>query len=322
MSMFIGGGTPSLIPYVHIERIMAEARRSYKFTGDAEITIESNPGTLDKEKLKAYRESGINRLSIGLQARQDRLLGFLGRIHTSKQFDEAVFLARDHGFSNINADIIFGIPNQTFEDWKDTISRILELDLPHVSCYSLKIEDNTEFGRLKEKGMLEEADDILDRRMYHHAVEVLGDAGLAQYEISNFAKPQNRCRHNMNYWQRGEYLGFGSAAHSFIGDERFANTADVRRYIESVNNGSIELSELNVIDREEALSESMILGLRLTGGVNLDCLSSICQTDVESKYREKLKLLCVRNLVELDGAMIRLTEKGMDFANQVFVEFI
>ena len=322
MSIFIGGGTPSLIPYILIERIMEGARRFYNILCDAEISIESNPGTLDQEKLKAYREAGINRLSMGLQAHQDHILKFLGRIHTAKQFDEAVFLAKNNGFSNINADIIFGIPNQTFFDWRDTVSRILEFEIPHVSCYSLKIEEGTEFGKLKEKGMLEEADDILDRKMYHHAINVLGKAGVAQYEISNFAKPQNRCLHNMNYWLRGEYLGFGSAAHSFINEERFANISDVRRYMKSVKDGSIELSERDTINKEEALSESMILGLRLNEGVNLDYLSSTYQLDVGDKYREKLKMLYGKNLVDLDGAMVRLTEKGMDFANQVFVEFI
>jgi oxygen-independent coproporphyrinogen-3 oxidase len=322
VSIFIGGGTPSLIPYGHIERILESCRQHYRISPDAEITIESNPGTLDADKMKAYANAGVNRLSIGLQAYQDRLLAFLGRIHTAKQFDEAVLLAQSNGFFNINADIIFGIPNQTMEEWQATVSRILELEIPHVSCYSLKIEDDTEFGALREKGLLAEVDDSLDREMYHYAIDAFDNAGLKQYEISNFAKPRRQCRHNMNYWLRGEYLGFGSAAHSFIAGQRYANTPDVRRYMEGISAGIPELSERYAVSGEEALSESIILGLRLTEGIDIGYLSAKHGVDVESRYGDKIKLLLDRNLVESDGAMVRLTKKGLDYANQAFVEFI
>jgi len=322
MSLFIGGGTPSLLPYAFILSIMDAVRRHYRLLPDAEITIEANPGTLDEDKVKAYLDAGINRLSIGLQAYQDRLLKFLGRVHTARQFDEAVSMAQRHGFSNINADIIFGIPHQTMDDWLETLSRVLSHRIPHVSCYSLTIEEDTPFGRMKREGKWQDPDEELERSMYHTAMEMLGEAGLEQYELSNAAKPHHRCRHNMNYWQRGEYLGFGAAAHSFHNCQRSANTSDIRLYMERMARGNPVLDECYPVPDEEGLSESMILGLRLTEGVDLDELSTVYHTDVRLKYREKLEKLAERKLVELEGSVVRLTKRGMDLANQVFVEFI
>jgi putative oxygen-independent coproporphyrinogen III oxidase len=322
MSVFIGGGTPSLLPGEYIQRIMEAAGRYYMILPDAEITIEANPGTLDREKIRAYRDAGINRLSIGLQAYQDRLLRFLGRVHTAAQFDEAVVMAQDNGFENINADIIFGIPFQSMDDWIETVSRVLYHRLPHVSCYSLTVEEGTPFGKMKQDGSWPGTDEDLERMMYYRAIEIFEDAGLMQYEISNLAKPQYRCRHNMNYWLRGEYLGFGAAAHSFLNDERWANTADLRLYIESVENGKTAVSECCRISKDEALSESIILGLRMTGGIDLDELSSVYGIDVRGKYGSQLAELAGRELVEISGSVVRLTKRGKDFANQVFVEFI
>jgi len=322
VSIFLGGGTPSLLPGSAIQRIMEAARKHYSLLPDTETTIEANPGTLDHDRLRAYREAGINRLSIGLQAWQNHLLEFMGRIHKASEFDEAVFMAQDHGFSNINADIIFGIPYQTMEDWLETISRVLSCQIPHVSCYSLTVEEGTRFGKLKQEGIWPEPDEDLEREMYRAAIDVFGEAGFEQYEISNMAKPHYRCRHNMNYWLRGEYLGFGVAAHSFFNQARFANTPDLRLYMESVERGNAALSEYYYISNEEALSESMILGLRLTEGIDLDELSSVYRTDVRKKYGKKLADLAERELVELNGSVVRLTKRGMDFANQVFVEFI
>jgi len=322
MSLFIGGGTPSLLPYDTVLRIMDAVRKHYRLLPDAEITIETNPGTLDHDKIRAYREAGINRMSIGLQAWQDHLLEFMGRVHNAGDFDEAIIMAQNHGFSNINADIIFGIPYQTMDDWVETITKVLSYQIPHVSCYSLIVEEDTPFGRMKREGCWQDPDEELERKMYSKAIEVFEKAGLEQYEISNLAKPQYRCQHNMNYWLRGEYLGFGIAAHSFYNNERWANSSDLRLYMESIERGSNPMSECYYITNEEALSESMILGLRLTEGIDLDYLSSFYRTDVRKKYGEKLADLAERQLVELKGSVVRLTKRGMDFANQVFIEFI
>lgn len=320
-TIFIGGGTPSLIPYHQISMIMDKIR-CFQLASDTEITIECNPGTLDASKLKAYAALGINRLSIGLQAYQERLLKLLGRIHTGKQFEEAVFLAKSHGFSNINADIIFGIPHQTLEDWRETLNRVMALDLPHVSCYGLKIEEGTALDRLRRDGRLDEVDDALDRLMYEEAKAILAEHGLYQYEISNFARQGYASRHNIRYWERDEYVGLGAAAHSLTGDRRYANTSDVGLYLKGIASGKPVLSEDYTISHEEALSESMILGLRMNKGINLDELSRTFGVNVRERFHEKLMNLSSKELVDYTGAMVRLTKKGMDFANQVFIEFI
>lgn len=321
-TIFIGGGTPSLIPSEYISRILETVNRYYKVSKECESTIESNPGTLTDEKLKDYKNFGINRLSIGLQACQNEVLKKLGRIHTYEDFIFALKLAQKHGFANINADIIFGIPNQTLTQWMDTVSRVISFNLTHISCYSMQIEDETVFGRLKRAGQLEEVEDELDRDMYHYAVDAFDKAGFPQYEISNFSKPHFRCRHNMNYWERGEYLGTGAGAHSFINSRRFANTSDVMGYIEGIKEKKPLLSEDNNISVDDGIKESIFLGLRLNDGVDFTKLSKQYGLDLESMYQKKLNKLLSLNLVEFKGSVIRLTRKGMDLANKVFVEFI
>ncbi len=321
-SIFIGGGTPSLIPYADIARILDTVRSYYNTNKDCESTVESNPGTLTSEKLAAYRSAGINRLSLGLQACQDRLLKKLGRIHTFHDFKEAVNLAQTHGFENINADIIFGIPGQSFEEWRETIAQVLAINLTHISCYSLKIEEETVFGRMAKEGTLHEVEDEMDRQMYHYAINEFHGAGFDQYEISNFAKPQYRCKHNMNYWERGEYIGIGGGAHSFYQNRRYANTPDVLKYIEGVKKESLILSEDTTLSVEDGMAERIILGLRLNKGIDLALISKEFGMDMEKKYHKELAKLLSQKLVERDGTMIRLTKIGMDLANTVFIEFI
>ena len=321
-TIFIGGGTPSLIPHNHIERILDTVHSHYHVIKDCESTLESNPGTLTGEKLTAYRAAGINRLSMGLQACQERLLKKLGRIHSFNDFTQAVILAQKHGFENINADIIFGIPDQSFEEWCETVARVLAFDLTHISCYSLKIEDETVFGRMLKEGHLHEIEDELDRRMYHYAINLFYQAGLEQYEISNFAKPPYLCKHNMNYWERGEYIGIGAGAHSFYEERRYANTSDVLMYIEGVKKESLTLSENMGLSKEEGLSEKIILGLRLNKGIDLALLSKEFDIDLEKKYHKELEQLSSQALVERNGSVIRLTKTGLDLANTVFIAFI
>ncbi|MCX7772031.1 MAG: radical SAM family heme chaperone HemW [Clostridia bacterium] len=321
-TIFIGGGTPSLLATRDINRIFEAIHARFTLVPGCETTIESNPGTLDAQKLKVYRQVGINRLSMGLQAGQDRLLKALGCIHTFEDFKQAVYLAQKHGFININADIIFGIPEQTMDDWHETVQRLMAFELTHLSCYSLKIEEHTVFGSLRDEGKLSEMDDELDRCMYHYAVEKFMASGFPQYEISNFAKPQYVCKHNMNYWERGEYIGLGAGAHSFTDELRYANTPDVRDYIAGIQKGTPVITEENAISKEEALSEAIILGLRLNMGIDLSEVSHTFGVDVASKFSKELSALTMQKLVEQKGSVIRLTAKGLDLANQVFIQFI
>lgn len=321
-TVFIGGGTPSLIPAVYISKILDTVYSYYKVSTDWECTIECNPGTLTDDKLRVYKDSGVNRLSIGLQACQDKILKELGRIHTCEDFLFSLKLAQKHEFENLNADIIFGIPYQTFEQWQDTIKWVIDLDLAHVSCYSLIIEDDTVYGDMKKKGIIKEAEDELDRKMYHYAVDSFNAAGLYQYEISNFAKPHLRCRHNMNYWRRGEYLGVGAGAHSHYNRRRFANIADVSGYIEGVKKRNLILSEDSYLSKENELEESIFLGLRLNEGIDLSKLSKDFKIDLVRKHGRKIEKFIAQKLVERQGPVIKLTKKGMDIADAIIVELI
>ncbi|NLV35773.1 MAG: radical SAM family heme chaperone HemW, partial [Clostridiaceae bacterium] len=229
-SIFIGGGTPSLVEPKYITRLLELCSKHLQLDGEAEISMESNPGTLNFENLKAYKQAGVNRLSIGLQAWQDRLLKELGRIHDRDQFVKNIEAACKAGFSNINADLIFGLPGQSFEDWKETLEAVTSLKhgdgspvLKHLSCYDLKIEEGTVLGDRLKAGTLTAAEDELDRRMYQYTIEMLSDKGFHQYEISNFARPGYECRHNLVYWKAQEYAGFGAGSHSYLDGYRFSN---------------------------------------------------------------------------------------------------
>ncbi|HEX3030604.1 MAG TPA: radical SAM family heme chaperone HemW [Clostridia bacterium] len=321
-TIFLGGGTPSYIDPHYIYEVMNLCRKKLDITSNAEISIETNPGTLTYEKLIAYKDIGINRLSIGLQAWQNHILKGLGRIHTNSEYIENFYEARKAGFSNINTDLIFGLPGQTLKDWNETLERVIELKPEHLSCYSLKIEEGTEFGRLKDAGKLEEIEDELDREMYYMAIEKLKKEGFSHYEISNFAKPGYECKHNMIYWRAEEYIGFGAGAHSYFQGKRYNNASNPEEYSAALNRGIQPLEDIQEIDREEQMSEYMLLGLRLIEGI--DCLEfeSRFNANVFSLYGDRIAVLCKKKLLETEERFIRLTPKGLDFANEVFMEFV
>ena len=249
-SIFIGGGTPSLVDPKYITGLLEVCSKYMLLDGDAEISMESNPGTLTYENLKSYRAAGVNRLSIGLQAWQDRLLKDLGRIHSRQQYVDNLDAAYRAGFRNINTDLIFGLPGQTLEDWADTLEAVTSISpLTHLSCYDLKIEEGTVFGDRLAVGSLKPAEDELDREMYHYTVERLAKKGFRQYEISNFSRPGYECKHNLVYWKAREYAGFGAGAHSYLNSTRFSNVSGIEQYIEAVR------SELRSDVQMDSLSE-------------------------------------------------------------------
>ena len=376
-TIFIGGGTPSLVEPRYISDLMETCSRHLQPDKDAEVSMESNPGTLSYEKLKTYKAAGINRISIGLQAWQDHLLKSIGRIHDRHQFAENLDAAVRAGFENINVDLIFGLPGQTFEDWAQTIEEVAGLSpVKHISCYSLKIEEGTVLGDRLAAGTLQPADDELDRRMYHYAVEALAAKGYRQYEISNFAVPGYECRHNLIYWKAREYAGFGAGAHSYLNSVRFSNAVGIEEYIKAVAdvyrrgeyiapaahliNGPDEVcgqsgvygvsdasgavrtgsagtfpgncglhQEFDVIGLSEAMSEYMILGLRLNEGISSAEFRERFGADLKEIYGDKLDKLVKRGLIAADMAnegehtsKYRLTSLGSDIANSVFIEFI
>ncbi len=321
-TVFIGGGTPSFVDPVYIYELMELCSKTFEICGDAEITIEANPGTLSVEKLRLYREAGINRLSMGLQAYQKNLLRLMGRIHTAEDFMSNFEDARKAGFKNINADLIFGLPGQTLRDWEKTIAGILQWEPEHLSCYSLKIEDGTIFGQMLERGELSPLDDEQDREMYYLAVNRLREAGIRHYEISNFARPGYECRHNIKYWKACRYIGVGPGAHSYFDGKRYGNICDIENYIKCVSNGQNTAENIEPVYKKDEISEFIILGLRLTEGIDTEEFRHRFGRGIFDIYGIQIKELTDRGLLECRGSRLALSSKGLDLANSVFVEFL
>ncbi|MEW9123010.1 MAG: radical SAM family heme chaperone HemW [Thermotaleaceae bacterium] len=321
-SIFIGGGTPSLLPIVEIARIFDTINRSFQLQGTAEITLESNPGTLDKEKLAFYLSSGINRLSIGLQAWQNNLLRQLGRIHTSEEFAANYYMAREVGFQNINIDLMFGLPKQSMKDWIETINQIISLKPEHISAYSLKIEENTPYNTLYSQGKLSLPDEETERDMYHHTVNILAVHQYQHYEISNFSLAGKASVHNQIYWKNQEYIGLGLGAHSFFNKMRFSNTDNFYDYISKIQKNQSPILEKEKISKTEEMAETMFLGLRLMEGMDMDIFKKRFDISPMDFYREAVETLVNRGLLIIDKNMLRLTQRGIDLSNRVFVAFL
>lgn len=321
-TMFIGGGTPSYVPSEYIQGLLEKVYESFSIEEDAEITIEANPGTLTPQKLDMYRSCGINRLSMGVQAWQNDLLSVLGRIHTIEEFLQNFHEARKAGFDNINIDLMFALPGQTLSHWEQTLTSVVELHPEHISCYSLTIEEETPFGKWYASGRLQKTSDMLDREMYHRAIALLRHAGYFHYEISNFSRPRYECKHNKVYWNCDSYIGIGAGAHSYIDGIRYANPADLQQYLSVLNKGILPREELERVDRQEAMKEHMIMGLRLIQGISFDEFARKFGQDVRQVFPKQLKKLLHQGLLEQDSQGIRLTCRGLDLANEAMVEFI
>lgn len=321
-TIFIGGGTPSCVDSRYIFEMLNFCKQNLNISENSEISIECNPGTLDEQKLREYKSCGINRISIGLQAFQSNLLKYLGRRHSKEDFLSSIEIVKKAGFNNINADVIFGIPGQTLEDWKETLKALVELGITHISAYSLKIEEGTRFGDLFKKGELLPMEDILDREMYHYAITYLKDNGFSQYELSNFAKAGYECKHNLTYWKCVDYLGVGAGSHSYLDFTRFSNVYSVEAYIECLKKGEKPVEERTPVEFCDRMAEYMFLGLRLTDGVTNKQFNDIFNQNMFEKYHENFKRLEHKGLITIEGDSVRLTDLGLDLANQAFMEFV
>lgn len=330
-TIFFGGGTPTFPPYKYVVKVLEVLRKYFIFAPNCEITIESNPGTVTNESLKAYFDAGFNRLSIGLQSANDCILENLGRIHKYEHFVEEISAAREVGFSNINVDLMFGLPNQKTTDLLKTVDKVLEFLPTHISCYSLIVEEGTPFYDEHKKGCLIVPDDKEDREMYHLAIDKLASVGLNQYEISNFAFNGYECRHNVKCWKYYDYVGFGAGACSLLTDRkkindntkdvirhRRSNIFDVQAYIDA--NDKCDYDEL--IDFETASNEVFMLGLRLIDGVDLGEFKQRFGIDADNMFATQFERLINKGIVKRENNKIMLTEFGLDFANQAFMEFI
>ena len=317
-SIFIGGGTPSVLDERLLGDILKEIRNRFKVEEDAEITIEVNPGTANIGKLQAYREMGINRLSIGLQSPQDRELKILGRIHNYGQFLEIYQEARTVGFDNINIDLMSAIPDQTYEGWAKNLRTAAELEPEHISAYSLIVEEGTPFAARK----LNLPDEDTEYNMYEATAQILKEYGFEQYEISNYARKGRECRHNVGYWTRQDYLGFGLGASSLYGKERFANTADMKKYLENSRNPEKIREKEPSLTREDEMSEFMFLGLRMTKGISKADFQKCFGCTIESVYGEVLeKYESMGLLLEQDGRIF-LSREGIHVSNSIMAEFL
>ena len=323
-TIYIGGGTPSIVPSEYIERVIKEIFDKYKVSKNAEITIEVNPGTVDEEKLKKYLSIGINRISIGLQSTNDELLKMLGRIHTYKEFEDVYEKVRKVGFKNINVDLMIGLPNQTIDDVEESLERIINKNPEHISVYSLIVEENTKMFDLVNEGILKLPNEDLERKMYWRVKEILELNGYNHYEISNFSKVGFESKHNMNCWNQHDYFGFGVAAHSYFDGMRYSNINDLKRYIENLKN---EEAVYNVVfhekqDKEEMMKEYMVLGLRKIEGVKISEFKNKFVDNPLYVFRKELEKLTKNDLVIIDEDKIQLTKRGLDFANMVWMEFV
>ena len=322
-TIYIGGGTPSYISAKSIKDILNVIREKFKIDDNAEITIEINPGTVDEEKMKTYIEAGINRISVGLQSANDVLLKEIDRIHNFEQFLETIRIAKSVGFSNINADVMIGLPNQTIYDVEDTINLLLKENLQHISVYSLIVEDGTKIKKQIENKKLSLPDDEIERYMYWFTKRKLEKNGFIHYEISNFAKPGYASKHNMDCWNQKEYIGFGLNASSYEDDIRYKNTSDLRAYINNLEKGeqfkNIQIEERQ--DKKAKMDEFFLLGLRKINGINLNEFEHKFNENPIFIYKDTFEKLLDEDLIVFDINYVKLSKKGLDLANQVWEEF-
>lgn len=323
-TIFIGGGTPSCMPYGDILRIMQTVRRHFDTTRCSEITIECNPGTVDERKLTEYAQCGINRISFGLQSINNRLLRTIERIHSYEDFLRSMEMAKSFGFDNINADIMYGLPGQSTDDFVQTLNAVIKLGLAHISAYSLILEESTPLYDMVHSGKLKLPDEDEEYAMHRSAVELLQRSGYHRYEISNYSKPGSECRHNLVYWNVDEYIGAGVNSHSCVFTDdmqiRYENYANIASYKSSVGKGCLPISSKQIIQGMEQMTEYVMLGTRKTNGFSLEEFRRRFNVDFTDAFGEKLSGIDKRLYVTDDH--FYLTDAGLDIQNSVLCDLL
>lgn len=333
-TVFIGGGTPSVIREEYIEKVLCKLKENFIINKNAEVTIEANPGTVDENKLQAYRDCGINRISFGLQSTDNEELKALGRIHTFEEFAVSYNFARNVGFDNINVDIMSALPNQSLQSYVNSIRKVCDLKPEHISAYSLIVEENTPFYNMD----LSLPDEDTEREMYYETKRILSEAGFERYEISNYSRAGYECRHNIGYWTGEDYLGFGLGASSYFNGIRFKNSDSFERYFENhkfygekptnidealicdLGYGEIEVNSI-----EDKMREYMFLGLRLTDGVSKKEFLAKFGKNMDEVFENEIQKNMKLSLLETskcDKDRICLTQRGLDLANTVMSDFV
>ena len=319
-TIYFGGGTPSFINEDLIEKVLNRIKERFNVLDDAEITLELNPGTANKEKLEFYKKIGINRLSIGLQSAENRLLKLIGRVHTYEEFLSIYNEARNVGFKNINVDLMLALPTQTMNELVNSLIKVINLNPEHISLYSLILEEGTVLEKEINEGKFELLSEDMERKMYWKTKRMLEKNKYFQYEISNFSKKGFESKHNYNCWNQNDYLGFGVAAHSYLNDIRFTNTNLIEDYIDKSLNDSFDILEKQT--KEDKVKEYMILGLRKIDGVKISEFEQKFGINPLLAFRFEIEKLVQKDLIEIDLDNIKLTKNGLDFANIVFTEFV
>lgn len=321
-SIFIGGGTPSMLPGDCMRRIMDEVYKNFRVEKQAEISMESNPGSLTREKIEIYKASGINRVSMGLQSADEEQLKELGRIHSYKEFEQNYHLLREVGYKNINIDLMFGLPQQTLRDWKQTLEQVIALHPEHISIYSLLIEEGTPFYEQSENNELVLPDEELERRMYWEANRILQEKGYEHYEISNYSKKGFECQHNKVYWELGDYIGMGIGSASYFDGDRMENIVDLDGYIHAGGDLDVIIAAHHHSTELEKKEEFIFLGLRLIKGISKREFFNQFSEDISKDYDNVIKRLMDEELIIDKDDTIRLTSRGFDISNYVLAQFL
>lgn len=320
-TIFIGGGTPSVLESDELECLLKEVAK-LNMAKDIEYSMECNPGNLTEEKLEVMKKYGVNRISMGLQAKQDNLLKGLGRIHNYKTFKENFLLAKKVGFNNINVDLMFGLPNQRLNEWEETLREIISLEPAHISAYSLIIEEGTAFYNLYENDKLKLPTEEEERKMYHLAKKILEENGFNQYEISNYAKERKECRHNLAYWNMDNWIGVGSAAASYINGKRIKNISSVEEYINSINEKGEAVEEIINNSKNDNIEEFMFMGLRKINGIDENEFKKRFSMNINDVYGEILNKYIDEGLLIRESGRIFLSEKGIEISNVIIADFL
>lgn len=322
VTLYIGGGTPTLLGMEELKRLFLLLQRHIALEGVAEFTVEANPGTLDRDKLHLLYSSGVSRLSIGVQSFDDGCLRRIGRIHTGQEAGEAVTAAQGAGFANISVDLMYGLPGQTLDLLRQSTVAAAELGVQHISLYGLQLEEGTAFDKMQRQGRLSLPEDELTEAMYDYMAAALPEYGYQRYEISNFARPGFASRHNLSYWQDVPYLGFGSGAHGYWGNYRYKNPDSVEAYIDGILQGHDVRQTEEVVTEKAHIEEFCFLALRTADGISRKKFAALFGRDVYDLYGEVIRRLAAEGLLAEDKERIYLPPLGMKYGNQVFGEFL
>ncbi len=319
-TIYIGGGTPTLLPAECFRQLLKCLRSNYHFSSEIEITVEANPGTVDKAKIDTLLSLGVNRLSFGVQSFNDSELMTLGRIHSSDEALRSIESIKKAGLKNFSIDLMYGIPGQSMESWRESLTKAIELSPSHISAYELTPEENTPLYPLIQSRKITMPNEELILEMYNYAIDYFAGSGYTHYEISNFAKPGLQCVHNLNYWDRGEYIGAGAGAHSFISGIRSMNTKDINEYAATLNSGRIPEIQSMKLTPEDEIKEFIFLGLRKIGGISLNKMPHTTESVTDKERLLKVcKDLLDEGYLELSGDFLRLTRKGIVISNTIIV---